>query len=65
MSGYAEQPHSSRPSHHSGRHGRYCTWLAAERSEDRDERRALYDVLQASWSDAVYFLERERLEACE
>ena len=29
------------------------------------ERRALYDVLQASWSDTVYFLERERLEACE
>ena len=49
----------------SGRHGRYCTWLAAERSEDRDERRALYDVLQASWSDAVYFSERERLEARE
>ena len=39
--------------------------LAEERSEDRDERRALYDVLQASWSDTVYFLERERLEACE
>ena len=39
--------------------------LAEERSEDRDERRALYDVFQASWSDAVYFLERERLEACE
>ena len=33
--------------------------------EDRDERRALYDVLQASWSDAVYFSERERLEARE
>ena len=30
-----------------------------------DERRALYDVLQASWSDTVYFLERERLEAWE
>ena len=39
--------------------------LAEERSEDRDERRALYDVLQASWSDTVYFLERERLEAWE
>ena len=39
--------------------------LAEERSEDRDERHALYDVLQASWSDAVYFSGRERLEARE